>query len=202
MKKIILPLIFGLLISGQCFAACTGTLKESQTTASATLEVFSNIGGTSHGMGQSFTAGSSYSIGCVELKIGKTGSPTGNIALSIYADSGVNTPTGAALASSAPVDLSTFGSSAVVSFFLTSSTALTNGTKYDLALEFSGSGQVTDGSNRLDISTDNATNTYANGSGSGKNATDVFTFWVDDWYFATYTAVSNTKTLTLIGAGS
>jgi peptidoglycan/xylan/chitin deacetylase (PgdA/CDA1 family)/PKD repeat protein len=93
------------------------------------------------GWGQAFTAGSS--VTSVKFYLLKIGSPTGSAYAKIYAMSGTfgtnAKPTGAALATSNPVNVSTLqGSWNLVEFTFATPFNTTNGTHYIISIEYTG----------------------------------------------------------------
>lgn len=98
------------------------------------------------GAGQSFTPATSGLLSAVSVFLAKIASPTGNVTVSIYAHDGgtygsTGKPTGAALATSDPVDASTLTGSAVLTAFTFSNPpTLTSGTHYFLVVEYSATG--------------------------------------------------------------
>lgn len=127
----------------------------------------SMLSGSIVGVAQSFTGnGNKIMVGQFYLK--KTGAPTGTATAKIYAHSGTfgtsSIPTGAALATSQTVDVSTLLTAyQLISFrFLgTNNITLTNGTNYVMSVEFSGGSA----GNTVDVGTDTS-GTYATGNGS------------------------------------
>lgn len=112
---------------------------------------------TRTGLAQSFT-GDGGVLDSVVLYLNKTNSPTGTAVVKIYAHTGTfgstGTPTGAALATSGTLDVSTLTTSLVLKTFTFSGAeriTLTNGTKYFLAIEYSG-----DSTNFISVGEDNS----------------------------------------------
>jgi hypothetical protein len=90
--------------------------------------------------GQSFTA-IAGTVDSAKLSLWRTGNPTGQIRAYIYALSGVygtdSVPTGAPLATSAPVDAAALGTTAgLVTFSFNNTVSLTAGQKYFLVVDF------------------------------------------------------------------
>jgi hypothetical protein len=135
-------------------ATPTTTASYAETNQSGTTSLYS---GSTVGAGQSFTADGKILSAC-RFHLKKTGSPTGNAVCKIYAHSGTlgssSIPTGAALATSSTLDVSTLTTSYVLTEFKFTGTSnvitLTNATNYVLAIEYSG-GSV---GNTLDVGTD------------------------------------------------
>lgn len=104
--------------------------------------------GTVSAVSQSFT-GVAGVLSSVFFKLRKSGSPTGNIIAKIYAHSGTfgtnSVPTGAALASSNTIDVSTLQTSdTIVGFNFSDANKITlvNGTKYCVVFEYLGVGSA------------------------------------------------------------
>lgn len=101
------------------------------------------------GVAQSFT-GTGTKLANVKLYLKKTGSPTGNATVKLYAHTGTygtsSAPTGAAIeTSSTSLDVSTLTTSyQLIEFAFGNTSTLTNGTYYNLAIEHSG-----DNTNRI-----------------------------------------------------
>lgn len=125
---------------------------------------FSNLNGSGQPLystgnnqaGQSFT-GDGNKLKSISLRLSKTGTPTGNITGYIYAHSGTygtsSVPTGAALATSATIDIATLTTSFTTQTFeFTGANAITldNATNYVLAVENTNG----DLSNRLNVGYD------------------------------------------------
>jgi hypothetical protein len=96
--------------------------------------------------GQSFTA-IAGTVDSAKVSLWKGGSPTGQIRAYIYALSGVygtdSVPTGAPLATSAPIDATTLGTTpALVTFTFNNSVSLTAGGKYVLVVDAPAAGGV------------------------------------------------------------
>lgn len=125
--------------------------------------------------GQSFTAAASSYVTRGRIYISKTGSPTGNITLVIYAHTGTygttGTPTGSALATSDPIDITTLSTSlALVDFVFSTPLLLTSATKYFVSVEYSG-GSL---GNALNLGTDSSSPTH------GGNTAFFIASWVAD----------------------
>lgn len=101
------------------------------------------IGSTSTAVGQSFTSRGG-SLRTARFMITKSGSPTGNVYVKIYAHTGTfgstSLPTGSAIATSLPINVTTLSTTATWVTFNFSSGSLVNGTKYVLSLEYTGTG--------------------------------------------------------------
>lgn len=113
--------------------------------------------------GQSFTAIAGNLDSC-KFYLAKTGSPTGNMVARLYALTGTfgtdSKPTGAALATSGSIDVSTLtGSFVLVTFSFTGvdRVTLVNGTKYVIVFEYTGG----DGSNLASLGGDGSAPSHA-----------------------------------------
>ena len=119
------------------------------------------------GTAQSFTTTSTINSAVKRaiFYLKKTGTPTGAIVAKVYAHSGTygtsSVPTGAALATSDPIDASTLTTSfALVTFNFSTLAALSASTNYVLSIEFSGG----DASNHVDVGTDTTSPTHGGNS--------------------------------------
>lgn len=117
-----------------------GQLASSSTTAGFTFGLDTSI----TGLGQSFL-GTGVTLGAVRFVGRKRGSPTGSVYAKIYAHSGTfgtsSRPTGAALATSDPVSVTTFSTtfssfSPIFMFTGVNQITLTNGTPYVVTIEY------------------------------------------------------------------
>lgn len=180
-----------------------GGIRESATTEDDLIEIFSNIAGSERGAGQSFTASAAYTLASVTVKMIKLGSPTGNLRLAIYAVSG-DLPTGGALATSPDLNVATIaGAYTEYTFTLSVPLALSNGTKYFLAIERNGA-YTGDGANHINIRLASSS-VYAGGVAGQKSNTDTWAGVAKDLYFKTNEAASSSAdirqvTLTLPSA--
>lgn len=135
--------------------APTNSYSESNTSSSRVIQ------NTTPRNAQCFVAkGGNLSTSKFDLK--KTGAPTGNSTSKIYAVSGTcgvdAIPTGAALATSGTLDVSTLTTSFVLTTFTFTGgnqIALTAGTSYFVSVEYTGG----DASNRVDVGNDNTSPT-------------------------------------------
>lgn len=117
--------------------------------------------------GQSFTATAGV-LDSAKFSIKRVGSPTGNLVATIYAHTGTygtNTgkPTGSAIATSDPIDVSTISTTqALVTFTFTGANKITlvDATKYCVVLERSG-GSAWNGSNYIWVLCDNSSPTHS-----------------------------------------
>lgn len=98
-------------------------------------------GQTLQAIGQSYTAGSSYSIGSIDLEVFKVASPTDNLLLEILTTS----LTGTVIGTSNTVAATGLGTAngVYVNFSFSSPVSITNGTKYYLRLTRSGARDTT-----------------------------------------------------------
>jgi hypothetical protein len=118
---------------------------------------------------QSFTGNGTSLVEAV-FYIHKRGSPTGNIVASLYAHTGTfgstGTPTGAPLATSNPVDITTLSSStyALIPFTFPSPYTVAAGTHYFISIEYADAGSYI--SNSLEVGVDSPSPT-APGNFSG-----------------------------------
>lgn len=151
-------------------------IKE-QTSGSTSWSIYS---GQRMGASQSFY-GTGKAVYKAKFKIWKTGTPTGDIVVRLYAHTGTfgssGKPTGSPLATSTPISIEDLGtSSAYCEFEFTGDNiiTLTNETPYCIAFEYSGG----DSSNYLSF------NVYTGGSsevnGNGADLLD------GDWYDSSY----------------
>lgn len=123
---------------------------------------------------QSFTPSFTGKIGLCKLFCKKLGSPTGNIVVKIFAHTGVygtnSQPTGAALATSDNVNITTLTTTrALISFTFSGAQqiSLTSGTNYVAVVFYSGG----DGSNDLYVGSDNSSPTALGNSASSTDGT-------------------------------
>ncbi len=124
----------------------------------------------SQGIAETFNGDGSI-LDSAKWRIGKTGSPTGNVVAKIYAITGTfgtnSKPTGAALATSDTLDVTTVVSGLppanlyTFTFSGANRITLSNGTKYALTVEYSDG----DASNKIAIGRDNSSPSHA-GDGS------------------------------------
>lgn len=119
------------------------------------------------GDGQSFTCSvTGYYITSAKFYLYKNGSPTGNVYAKLYTHSGTygtsSVGTGAALATSDPIDVSTLGSGvgnvALKTFTFSGANLYTmsNGTRYFISVEYTGG----DGSNSVSSGHDNSASSH------------------------------------------
>lgn len=115
-------------------------------------------------VGQSFT-GNGGIINSATVMLSKTGSPTGNAVAKIYAHSGTfgtsSVPTGAALATSDTIDVSTLTTTILprtFSFSGANQITVTNTTKYCLSIEYTSDGG---GANYISAGTDGSSPSHA-----------------------------------------
>lgn len=120
-----------------------------------------DLGNNYTSLAQAFTPNATLPVTSCQFYLRRTGSPTGTLVAKIFATTGtygINMrPTGAALATSNSIDVTTIatGSFNLVTFtFPTGSQyTVTSGTRYCIAMEFSGSGTFVD---YIDASTDSS----------------------------------------------
>lgn len=163
LKKIIaITLGTVLFVSWTGLAQALQTLDSySESNQNATSTIFAD----NPELAQSFTASASTNLDSAKFYLSKTGSPTGNITAKLYTHSGTygasSVPTGAALATSDAVDISTLTTSlALVTFTFSGAEryALTSGTNYIIAVVYSGGDEV---SNYLNVGSDNSSPTHS-----------------------------------------
>lgn len=113
-------------------------------------------------LAQSFSSGAGGDLYSQKLYLKKTGSPTGNAIAKLYAATGSHgttaKPTGAALATSESLDVSTLTTSfALVEFRFINGYQLSAATTYCISIEYSGG----DASNKISVGQDNSSPTHA-----------------------------------------
>jgi len=131
--------------------------------------------GSAIAQGQSFQVASECRLENCKFYAKKGGSPTGNITATIYASTGTlgstSKPTGSALATSQPIDISTLTTSlALITFTFTAENRITlaASTNYVVVINFNGG----DGANYLTIGLDSSAPTFnGNNSFSGDLST-------------------------------
>jgi hypothetical protein len=160
------------------FNDTTEQAADSWTTQDTAAQMYS---GSTIGLGQSIT-GDGNELTSVVFKVRKVGSPTGNATVNLYAHSGTfgtsSVPTGASLAASETLDVSTLSTSyRDIKFNMTSFYTLVNATKYVITIEYSGG----DVSNRIEVAFD------VSPAGHGGNKCSSTGSWSpdanDDMYF-------------------
>lgn len=126
-----------------------------------------------NGQGESIT-GDGSKVGKAQFYVQRVGSPTGTAKAFIYAHSGTfgtsSLPTGAALATSDPVNMADPSTSLTLVDFVFSGVeqiTLTNATNYVLTLEYQADGS-TNGSNKWDVGVDSTSPTHA-GNGMSRS---------------------------------
>ena len=142
---------YGGFIGGVPSAAVTPTNETVFAYSESNQDtVVSLQSGSTLGVGQSFT-GTGTAVSSARFYLKKTTSPTGFAIAKIYAHSGsfatTGIPTGAALATSVPFDVSTLTTSLVLTelkFIGSNQITLTNATNYVFTIEYSGSGGTLD----------------------------------------------------------
>jgi len=159
------------LVSGSMWAEWFFEVVEASATGydwSARTRTYAVVVGGENPWSQSFVPTQSVYLSRVELKIGKTNSPSGNVYVKIYAHSGSygssSLPTGSPLATSTAINASTFSSTTTVtSFYFTGANQilLNAGTAYVFVLE-SAAG---DASNYVKVEGDYITHSYGGNAG-------------------------------------
>jgi hypothetical protein len=124
-------------VFGTHSVAQTSVLKDSSTTESASVTVAGTSGRLY--MGSVWSTGSAYTLTSLKIKLHKSLSPTGNITLYIYSDSGAtypdNVPLSLVATSTNTVDSSTLSDTpGVLVEFTFSGVALSTATKYWMVL--------------------------------------------------------------------
>ncbi len=162
----------------------------SETNADATLTLYS---GAKVEVGQTLNPIVTGSLETAKFVLSKFGAPTGNVTAVLYAHTGTfgttGTPTGAALATSDTLDVSTLTTSGVLTtltFTAANRVTLTAGTKYTISIAYAGG----DASNYLVIGTDtsspsHAGNSYYNDGSYHADATTDVPFYVNASSFLT-----------------
>jgi hypothetical protein len=128
------------------------------TYASTNQDSYVNLDTGNNGFAQSFTVGgSNIELSGAMLFLQKQGSPTGNLTVSIYANSG-GLPTGAALAqiTVAASSLPATGAEVDFSFDNAAQIELTASTTYHLAIEYSAG----DATNYIQVGTDSSSHSH------------------------------------------
>ena len=151
--------------TNMAFTGCTydvensvaSTVVTSNTTNDSTQQLYS---GAVVGVAQSWQSGSAADLTNVTLYLRKTGSPTGNAYVKLYAHSGTygtsSIPTGTALATSKAInvaDLTTGYVATKIEFDDSEFYTLGASTYYTIAIEYSGG----DSSNRLEVAYNSTT---------------------------------------------
>jgi hypothetical protein len=122
-------------------SAIQGPTSGSTSVTAAEIEL---LPATNTKLGQSFQIANTATIATVDLWLKKTGAPTGDLTVAIYANT-AGKPSGAVLATSNAVAASTLGTSyGAVSFSFNTPPSLTGGTTYWMVLETTDSGSATD----------------------------------------------------------
>lgn len=122
-----------------------------------------NLNATTTGRAQSFTASANAVLTSIKLYLKKTGSPTGNATIAVYAHSGTygtsSVPTGSALDSVTLAVSSLTTSYVLTEVALSGGYSLVLGTKYVVVITYTG-----DASNYITVGTDNTTPTHGGNS--------------------------------------
>ena len=124
------------------------------------------MNGVNDGYGQVFTPSETKTTHHVDWKFGLALSPVGAFTAFVYAES-AGVPTGAALASSGPIDASTIATGAYTTFTFTTTAVLTASTTYVVTIEAT---SWSSGSHRISID-GSAPNGCNNDGGGGWSAT-------------------------------
>ena len=151
-----------------------------------------------HGWAQSFNVTATGVLTKVTFYLIRTGSPTGNATASLYNFSGSfgssAVPSGAALATSDNIDVSTIPTSlTLVSFYFSGANQLllTSGEQYMISIEY-GIG-VGDASNKIGARLDNSSPTHP-GSSSQKTVNNTWSTSSHDMIFYIYVGPFSEKT--------
>jgi len=121
---------------------CAGTTKDSQTGATNNLadnDAYKWIAGN-------FTAGSTYTLCKLTMRMSKTGTPAGTITAAIYSDAAGNVPGSQVGTASDAVTATTLATGEGNVDFVNLSASLTSGTVYHIVLKCSSNG---DASNKV-----------------------------------------------------
>lgn len=163
---------YGTFSGGVPSATTTPTNETAYAYSESNQDAANSLYSALPGTGQSFT-GTGTALISARFFLKKTGTPTGFAVAKVYAHSGTfgtsSIPTGTALATSVPFDVSTLTTSYALTelkFIDSNSITLTNGTNYVVTIEYSG-GNV---SNTLDVGRDGSSPT-ATGNSSTYNGT-------------------------------
>lgn len=158
-------------------------LDQSNTSTVGSVILRRSDGTENHYWAQSFVCGANGTLDSIAISLSKSGSPTGNLTVKLFADSGGVNPTGSALSSSTTsLDVSTVSTSQTeYSFTFPNDYTLVSGTKYWLRIE---STTTASNTNCINIWYSNA-NPYA--SGNINRSSDGITWLTDqgtnDAYF-------------------
>lgn len=153
---------------------------------------------------QSFAVTGAATLGSCKFYLFRANSPTGNIVAKLYAHSGVygtsSEPTGAALATSDTIDVTTLSaSSQLVTFTFSGANqySLSAATKYVISVEYTGG----DGSNYIGVGSDSTSPTH---SGNTISYNGAYSIWAgtDVPFYVYSTSSNNTYTVTRDLAGT
>lgn len=153
---------------------------------------------------QSFAVTGAATLGSCKFYLFRNNSPTGNIVAKLYAHSGVygtsSEPTGAALATSDTIDVTTLSaSSQLVTFTFSGANqySLSAATKYVISVEYAGG----DGSNYIGVGSDSTSPTH---SGNTISYNGAYSIWAgtDVPFYVYSTSSNNTYTVTRDLAGT
>lgn len=151
-----------------------------QATENDAGEFFSNVAGTVRGIGQTFVAGSAYSLTGFKMKVSENGTSDVVCRGALYAVDGSNLPTGAALATTANInvvdfaDYSTYG---LYEFTFQTPYTLTNGVTYAVVIEYVSG--TPSGANNCFYRANNSS--VVTGNTIGKNGSDVWSATPAGW---------------------
>jgi hypothetical protein len=153
------------------------TTEDSYSESNQSSTISFSGGLTNKALAQSFTASHGGALTSCKFYLRKSGSPTGNITAKLYAHSGSygtsSLPSGAALAASATVDISTLTTSLALVTFTFSGVnqyTLVNGTRYCISVEYSGG----DASNFLTGGIDSTSSTHGGNQASQNTGTSAW----------------------------
>lgn len=137
----------------------------SETNYDGTIGGIYGGSGDGEEIGQTVNAPSTTTVYSVAFYLAKLGSPTGNATAKIYAHTGTfgtdGVPTGAALATSNNLDVSTLSTSfAVIELIFPTPPSITSGTKYCLSVAYTGG----DSGNHVRIGADASSPSHAGNS--------------------------------------
>lgn len=163
------------------------TLDQQNTTTNGAAILRRSDSADNNFWAQSFVAGFTGTIDSIKISLDRDGSPTGNLTVKLFADSGGTAPTGSALSSSTTsLDVSTVSTSQTeYTFAFSNDYTLNSGVKYWLRIEATYTNSNT---NTILIWQNNSGDAYA--SGNSNRSADGTTWNTDqgnnDLYFKTY----------------
>ncbi len=151
-------------------------------------------------LAQSFT-GDGNDVDAATFYVKRNGSPTGNVTAYVYAHAGTfgtsSTPTGAALATSQPIDISSISTSlGLVSFTFQTPFTTVNTTKYVVAIEYTGGDSTNNIEVGMDASSPSHGGNYSYSTGSGWTADSAadMCFYVTTGTYLTINATDSNPT--------